>query len=743
MIAYIRGVRTRARVIPRGKLDDKNRSDFMSKRNTLKKTAALLMSLALTIGATGCNFLVTDNELDLKQVSATVDITDELANGELSAVKSDVDKLIADKSLATDVLKRDLVAYFVNVGINYVQNYGYSYKDVFELLMQDLANQKVLTQYAVAYYLANGSDEEDGHKTFTAQDCIDYVNEQIEAETNAKTKELYKAHRDVLGMKYFLTEEEYNETVYTLMQSLNAALDEAETSYIKFSDDHAHEEARTMPTNVNALEDEYVPMKDGALNYDVYTGRNALTSCGTYEKVDGSTASTRKKAYNMFLSNLQSYGLVDKIEDTALFTELDYYYVELASALGKAVANKYLTSLQDKAIEALEANNYQYVANKYNEIKASQESKYTETPSSFESAIGSISDESFVLYGYKNFGFVYNILLPFDVAQEQAYSAMKNKGLKGDALFNARKALLAEVQAKDLRTTWFGEDDHTHYAYQVSKANSDKYYGSQDSAYLFFKDNMTNNDQYKKLGQYLGEYPYNGTAVENDDGEWEFTPNKLSINGFIQEMESYINYALGGAKASGNLLTSYNTDVYTTNNVVDYSKFMYYEGKVDLTNTSCADFFFAGDETRANDSYTALSAVNELMFAYSTDTGCLNTYQGYVVSPYKTSFVSEFEYAAQYAVNKGVGTYVVAPSDYGWHIIYVAFVYDADNGDVYGSFDYNDIEKEGTFSNLFYESIKSTSVSNYTSEVQGVVLNAYKNSTTLFTKTYQDLLDMD
>lgn len=713
----------------------------MSKRNTLKKTAALLMSLALTIGATGCNFLVTDNELDLKQVSATVDITDELAGDTLAAVKGDVDKLIVDKSLATNVLKRDLVAYFVNVGIEYVQNYGYSYKDVFELLMQDLTNQKILTQYAVAYYLANGSEEEDGHKTFDADECIEFVNSQIE-DAQGKQKELYQAHRDVLAMKYFLTEEEYNETVYTLMQSLNAALDESEKSYIKSNDDHNHEQARTTPTNVNALEDEYVPMKDGKLNYDVYTGRNALTSCGTYEKVDGSTASTRKKAYNMFLANLQGYGLVNKDEDTAVFTELDYYYVELASALGKAVANKYLTSLQDTAIKALEADGYKYVADKYNEIKTSQENKYKETPSSFESAIGSISDDSFVLYGYKNFGFVYNILLPFDAAQEQAYAAMKNKGLKGDALFNARKALLADIQAKDLRTSWFGEDDHTHYAYKVSKANQDKYFGAQDNAYLFFEDNMSDSGEYKKLGQYLGQYPYNGTAEKVDD-EWEFTPNKLDIDGFITEMESYINYALDGNKASGNKLSAYNSTVYTTDDVVDYSKFMYYEGKVDLTNTSRADFFFAGDDDRTNDSYKALSAVNELMFAYSTDTGCLNTYQGYMVSPYKTNFVSEFEYAAQYAVNKGVGTYVVAPSDYGWHIIYVAFVYTADDGDVYGGFNAADVEKEGTFSNLFYESIKSTSVSSYTAEMQGVVLNAYKNSTSLFTKTYQDLLDMD
>lgn len=710
----------------------------MNKKHTLKKAAALLLSLGLTVGATGCNFLVTDSVADLKQIVATVDITDNLGNSDdYASVKAGVEKLIKNKGLSTDIPKRDLVAYFLNVGMTYVNSYGYSYTDTFNLLMDGLVNNKIMAQFAVAYYLKNGFGD---NANATADACLEYVENGQKAQGLSDTeKSLLKAHPEVLTMQYFLTEngtdfEAYNEAVYGLKKSLNDSLDSAEKNYIKAEDDeHAHEESRTTPTNVNTETGEYIPD-----DYDIYTGRNALDSCGEYEKVDGSTATTRKKAYNTFLSNLQGYGLVSKSEDTAVITELNYYYVELSSVLGQALVDKYLDSLNEEAIKALEADNYAYVSEKYQEIMAAQGYSYTKDSAAFETALGSVSDNSFVLYGKEGFGFIYNILLPFSASQEQQYAAAKNKGLTQDDIFNARKSILENVQAKDLRSDWFGEDEHTNYSYAATENYFDNGKAKGEDTYLFFENNMTKADEYKSLGQYLGKYPYNGTATKNTDGEWEFKPNKLGIDGFISEMESYINYAVGSDVTSGAKEDDYNATKYTKNGVVDYSKFIYYTGKVNLTNTDRSQYFYAEN----NDSYATLSAVNELMFAYSTDPGCLNSYMGYLVSPYKTNFVPEFEYAAQYAVKQGVGTYVVAPSDYGWHIIYVTFVYEAD-GDVYGGFKAEDVEKEGTFSNLFYESLKSTSATNYTSDAQNAVLNEYKTSVTRYVSRYQDLLDLD
>ena len=113
----------------------------MNKKHTLKKTAALLLSLGLTVGATGCNFLVVDNEADLKQIVATVNIADNLSKStDYASVKEGVEKLIDQKGLSTDIPKRDLVAYFLNVGMTYVQSYGYSYEETFNLLMDSLIN---------------------------------------------------------------------------------------------------------------------------------------------------------------------------------------------------------------------------------------------------------------------------------------------------------------------------------------------------------------------------------------------------------------------------------------------------------------------------------------------------------------------------------------------------------------------------------------------------------------------------
>ena len=357
-----------------------------------------------------------------------------------------------------------------------------------------------------------------------------------------------------------------------------------------------------------------------------------------------------------------------------------------------------------------------------------------------------------MLYGAKDFGFIYNILLPFSASQELEYAAAKNKGGTEVDNYKARRDILDQIQAKDLRSAWFCEEDSAeNYSYKAEGSYYNNGKPKGENTYLFFEEQTganKNADKYESLTQYAGLYPYNGTATYND-GEWTFKANSVTIDGFLGEMEGYINYLLGTGTATGAKVAAYYDDDKDTGKTflnedekIDYSKFLYYEGKVTLNDTARKDFFYAGTETEKNDSYLALSAVNELMFAYSTDPGCLNSYMGYVVSPYKTSFVSEFEYAAQYAVQQGVGTYVVAPSDYGWHIIFVTFKFDG--GEVYeGGFVPADVEIEGTFSNLFYDAMESTSASNYAAEKQSVILNACKDSFKLFEKRYKDLLNLD
>ena len=739
----------------------------MNKKN-LKKTAALMLGLALTVGATGCNFIVTDNARDLEQKVATVDISAALKEDERygETIAAAVSEIIGK----SEISKRDLVTYFLSVGSSYAESYGYSY--TFNMLLNTLINREIIIQYAVADYLAD-VDATLADVTLTKAGHDDYVAKAMETaeKDDAKKAELLKAHPEVLTFEYFLTEggtewEDYNRAIYNLKKSLNNSLDQLETEYIKASE-HDHDESatpRTLPTGVNTAKEEYY-----STNYEIYTGRNSLAECGDYEKQDGSTTVSRRSAYNSLLSNLHSYGLIStsagKVENPSDIYHLDYYYVELSSTLAQAFINKYYEDLEEKVESKMDAT---YVSGKYAALLAEQTRAYENKPSEFKTAMDSVSDSSFLLYGTENFGFVYSILVPYSATQEIEFNMYKAQGLTNNDLLLKRADIWAEIEAEDQRSSWITDDEHTNYSYKVG----DDYY--------FFENHFGGEkaDQYEEIRHYAGNYPFQGEVIKNTDGEIEKVKTKTgkNIDDVLADMlgliktesgldstelteQNYMNsgktkyeyyrstkdYTKDIAKdAEGNKITDENGDyVWVDDDIVeDYSRFIYRQGKLD----------FNGEEPTANDffnpeskSYKALSAVNEILFAYSTDPGSLNMGMGYVVSPYGNGYVSEFEEAAQWAVEQGVGAWAVVANEFGWHIVYCSFKYE--NGVMYN---YNHAEAvgdsmvEGSFSNLFYNSLKDQMVSNVTTEIQSMVLNQFNNDKAVqkYQKAYQDLLDM-
>lgn len=705
----------------------------MNKKNTIKKTAAMLLGISFALGAAGCDFIVKDNAADLNQTVATVDITPTLKTNpdEKYSGKADEVKSILGKA---KISKRDLVSYFMSVGYQYVQSYGYSYEATFNMLLDGLVQREIMIQYAAAYYLA---------ETNLATDYDDFVKEELKVEDSdtkieKKEKELLKKYSEILAYKYFLSEggdaakmEDYDRVVYKLKKSINDSLDSIEEGYINAEEEeHDHEEPRTLPTNAGTEKSDYY---DKSGTYGVYTGRNTLDSCGAYQddKLDGSTTTTRKKAYNTFLANLQSYNLLntsDSTEDTSNVTTLEYYYVELSSMLGQALINKYFEDMEDKIADEL-SDEKTYLEGKYQKAYENQERAYKNDSAAFETALGSVSDSSFVLYGLKDFGFVYNVLVPFSAEQEVEYAEAKGLGLSEDALFNARKRILDNVRGKDLRGTWISEHEHANYY--------DKKSGK------FFQDYIGNSDKYEELDRYLGNYPFQGTVSgEGEDFKVE-AKDDLTIDQIVNDMEALISTNTEG-KVTANTAVypkEYDDTTYKVNGKVDYSKFIYRSGSLKFQKpVKNAEYF---DET--SDYYKTIAAVNEILFAYSTDPGSLNTYMGYAVSPYKTNFVPEFEYAAQEVVRRGVGSYVVCATDYGWHITFCTFKFTQD-GDVYGGFNYAEILGENnTFSKMYYESLKATAIADETNAIQGRVLNNYDNddSVTRYESRYKDLLNLD
>ncbi len=173
---------------------------------------------------------------------------------------------------------------------------------------------------------------------------------------------------------------------------------------------------------------------------------------------------------------------------------------------------------------------------------------------------------------------------------------------------------------------------------------------------------------------------------------------------------------------------------------MDYSKFVYYEGKVKLDNFNANRLFVAGSQENK-----ALSVINELSFAYNTDTAGLNTYLGYSVILGKTKFVSEFEYAAQIACQNGAGSYVVVPSDFGWHIIYCTFSFTGNGSGEIRPFiyDHSKIDEEGSFSYQFYEALKTNFVNDFNSNRQKMIANVYNECKTVYEDRYADLARLD
>lgn len=751
-------------------------------KKKLIKIICLAMTAMFALGLfSGCSLgifadmgiLVTDNQRDMQQVVAEVNLGNDkaslketftLLDDELKgSVSSELGKVLS----TDEIYKRDLVAYFMSYGYNYYSQYG-SYSAAFEQVMQDLVDRKILSQFATVYYLNAGEVVVDrdnlaidtGYIEIAGTDGMKMDGEiSLEGYLSAiegKTGD----DAAIAGYSYFLTKQEIEYATYVIMTSVNSAIDSYETEYIKAEEDTTTStDTRTTPTGANTLPDGYYPTKeDGSIDYDIYTGSNSASDCGEYEKQDGSTTYTRSRAYAQFIHALrQNYLISESEKDVSDITALSYFKVELKSQLEQQLINKFYATLAYKAVgtmsKATLEESYQTL---YNSQVASTES------SSFTTTMDSVSDTSFIVYAPegRTFGFVYNILLPFNTNQEKLLDSIRyTAGTKEYyAARNTNVGLYASIEAKDQRASWFnGSEDYSF------EATGDYYKNAYNSAdgktnYLFFKDSYVQNGE--GIDRYTGKYPFNGTAEKKEDGSYKLTYNLLDIDEFIDEMESYIGYVTdNGVTASGKYfsgtadnLAQWNADTNSkfysvtadyfpkdANGVINQSANIYYKGSVSNLN-----FTTDGALDKNSNSYKVLSAVNELMFAYSTDTGCLNTYLGYSIAAKEesTSYVAEFEYAAQAAINEGVGTYYVVATDYGWHIIYVSYVYNG--GEVYNGFDYDARNTEGTFSYYFYQSKKSSTVSSYTNTRDSMIRYKANNDTvvTLHKDRYEDLLNI-
>lgn len=711
-------------------------------------------SVTATVALAGCTLVSSYTQADMKQVIATVDI------GKSDKLGDDLTPYAGAISSSTSIYKRDLIAYFLNAGNTLVQS-GSTYGEAFKTLSGTLVNNEILLQYATLATLK--SIVEDGYNGLTtAAAAVEWFNGMDEAE-KYEALLTYQAEKDDEDINYIMLVE------YSLKTSLNNAID----SYEEQTSATEETSTATLPSGVDTEEENYYPTtKDGELDYNVYTGWGdyLLADSGIYQEdaLEDTTLWSRRKAYNSFIQYLDVNYLVDEDEDIRDVWNLSYVQEEYVTMLRQQVLSNYYNLYKSELEESISAD---YVAEKYNEMLIQQTAEYKNSSDDFESAMSTMSDSSFLLYAPETvgdsgnkFGFVYNILLPFSSAQEVLLTDYSSKLENDDGLQNGyyvyRNQLLSAIQTTDQRDDWFnGGKDYSFNA----KESGINYYNS-NSDILFFENNIIDqNDRYDDLDRYLGQYAYNGKAIKNEDDSYTLIPNKLSIDGMLSEFDSYLTYALGDGKVSWNYwadgaeLAGTNdtsvgnsayyavTDFYGTEAeegekpAIDYSKFIYAAGKVDF-GAFTADSIF----NRESECYKAMSAVNELQYAYTTDTGVLSQYIGYNVGAYSTGYIKEFEYAAQQAIREGAGSFIVCAGDYGWHLIYVTYVFDG--LEVYTDVDWAaNMNTEGTFEYEFYQSIKSSELTSATTTLQSNLLqDLYQNekSVTVFENRFSDLTSL-
>ncbi len=685
-----------------------------------KRAAALAVAAVLACGAlAGCDSLITtDVKKDYRQVVATVDISTsaDFAEGGTFAAYKDVIE-------PADIIKRDMVASFVGNGYNLMQSYGWSYADTFNTIMESLVNRQVFLQYCMVYLFG--------------------------AQGDLYTAEGYKAAKtdDVAAVAYFLTQEERDRADYSVRVSVNNTLDTAEEAIIDLEDtEHEHGTVRTLPTGVNTENEDYYA---SAAEYKIYTGTADTVSEG-YERVEGSTASTRKAAYRKFLSNLRSNDLIEQGENTADVESLSYFKLERKSAYEDALINKVVDLFEKEA----EANLTEAWSRKvFDDTVAAQQASYANDRTSFESTLDGMSDTSFVLAAPDDaYGFVINILLPFSTMQTEALNNASNdrEDVKGNK-FAARAQLLSKIEATDQRSSWITE--HEDYSY-VGEGYTGADAATQDSRdRLFFEDAMTapadGTGKYEPIKNYYGKYTFNGKVEAKGEDEYGHTeydidPYEIDIDGFLAEMRGYLTsagFSLENTDVPKETYYADDKNYYKADGSVDYSQFVYASGKIAFDEPYDANRIFE----RGSEENKAFSIINELSFAYNTDTAGLNSYLGYMISPYTTTFMKEFEYAAQWAVAEGAGSYCVVPTDYGWHIIYCTFSFKdvAEGKSSPFDFVYADREKEGTFSYNYFEALKSTAVDSYAANRRTAAINEYADScATIYEDRFADLTNL-
>lgn len=623
----------------------------------LSGSLAVVLSLFLL---NGCALVTTNAERDMSQVIATVEL---------------------DPELKENVYKRELVSAFNQQGAYYVQYMGMTVQEAYETLLEDIVRNRILKQQSKLAFTGKTILNEVG---FFAQ-----AGAILEGEKSSYDYIL--SGNNYLGDKFtsvtktdsidkFFTEFEYFQIQYNVLSSIRNLVD----GYKEEDDEHNHDAYETFQGTVRTTltattetqYDEYEMKNDEegkvvdanskfyksfeqinkkselGLNLADFTTKYDLALSVYKAYCEKFTLASDRSEVNKLIRDLKTLGFITSEEASKKtpttkeeILALTYFKDALQIQYENKLIDKFELALQNNEEKKFADDNlYNAYVNAFNNQKLAYKN-YT----AYETALENANNSSLVLYNPAvegKYGYVLNLLIGFSEEQKALLDAVdENPKLTKSQKAKAREDLLAQLYAKDLRSSWV-----------------ESYYGSYENGKFTFGDEYCKTDALKS---------YNGSIIGAHEYEY---------HGEYDEHEKRYSFDI----VKGNEIKF---ETFYTNIVSNIMGFDGMSGKLANYSDSDKEKFL------------------DLIYAYSTDDGSLSEGDGYVYSP-KTSatkYVPEFAESAKKVVNGGVGSYDVVATEFGYHIILCTKVIEPTTTAIEREKFMQDVEVEDTIPYLFKE----------------------------------------
>ncbi|MBQ9756516.1 MAG: hypothetical protein IJV99_02850 [Clostridia bacterium] len=334
--------------------------------------------------------------------------------------------------------------------------------------------------------------------------------------------------------------------------------------------------------------------------------------------IDVNSTPARREAYSKVIKLMKNNGILGNYKGD--IKETDYYKQTLKNNQEQIL----LRNFENAKTDAVRAK---YDMAKLQTIFAEKLEKLGEmTNAEFVEKLSSATVSDPMLVGHKgNYGYVYNLLLGASEVQTEKINAL-DSNLSIAERAEKRREILEATTVKDLRSTWI----LSGYDFD---ANTKKFKGD----YAFLSESIP----------FQGEVELVQEKTEDTNAKYKVTSlNESSLEEFISYMESYVYGANVPTVQTSPLGASVYRKAESNVEIADYEK-----------------------------------KINELLFAFSTDAGSLNTYKGYAVKPIpdgadKEEYMQEFADGARELLGMGKSSYMVVATDYGYHVMFYSKLYD-------------------------------------------------------------------